>query len=228
MTQQNTINKYDMCDTPDMVFKVLLLGDSGCGKTCILLRYCNNTYSQSHISTIGIDFKIKNVVSKSGKKIKLQMWDTAGQERFRNITQSYYRNSSCVLIVYDITDRRSFTNVNYWISHISNSQNNIPIVLIGNKSDDIDGRTVTFEEGNKLAKESGAYFFETSAKNGQNIEEAFSKLTEATLQKMMNDEISLSSAENININNINNINTGINVNNNSVNNPYSSQKKNCC
>lgn len=98
----------------DHLFKVLLIGDSGVGKSCLLLRFADDSYTESYISTIGVDFKIRNFTLE-GKKIKLQMWDTAGQERFRTIISSYYRGAHGIIIVYDITDLESFNNVKIWL-----------------------------------------------------------------------------------------------------------------
>eukprot|EP00397_Hematodinium_sp_SG-2012_P055492 GEMP01067782.1.p1 GENE.GEMP01067782.1~~GEMP01067782.1.p1 ORF type:complete len:243 (+),score=21.20 GEMP01067782.1:73-801(+) len=101
----------------DYLFKLLLIGDSGVGKSCLLLRFADNTYTESYISTIGVDFKIRTI-EQEGKVVKLQIWDTAGQERFRTITSSYYRGAHGIIIVYDVTDRESFNNVKHWIEQI--------------------------------------------------------------------------------------------------------------
>ena len=101
----------------DMQCKLLMIGDSGVGKTCLLLRYANDSFSPTFITTIGIDFKIKNI-DVDGKRVKLQIWDTAGQERFRTITTSYFRGAQGILLVYDVTDRRSFESIRNWISQI--------------------------------------------------------------------------------------------------------------
>ncbi|WBY58514.1 ras-related protein Rab-1B [Plasmodium yoelii yoelii] len=106
-----------MNDSYDSLFKILLIGDSGVGKSCLLLRFADDTYTDSYISTIGVDFKIKTIEI-DDKIIKLQIWDTAGQERFRTITSSYYRGAQGIIIVYDVTDRDSFNNVKNWIIEI--------------------------------------------------------------------------------------------------------------
>lgn len=155
-------------------YKVLLLGDSGCGKTCVMMRYCNNSFSASFITTIGIDFKIKIVGD-----TKLQIWDTAGQERFRTITESYYKHTNAVIIMYDITDKDTFDNIHYWIKQITKSiysQDNVVKILVGNKTDLNDQRIISFDEGFELAKKYDMPFFETSAKNGDNVDNLFDKI----------------------------------------------------
>jgi len=161
-------------DNPfDMQIKLLMIGDSGVGKTCLLLRYANDSFSPTFITTIGIDFKIKNIVLDS-KRIKLQIWDTAGQERFRTITTSYFRGAQGILLVYDVTDRTTFTSIRNWVAQIQmHADVNVNKILIGNKCDMQDQRVVSYEEGEQLAKEYNIHFFETSAKQDQNVEKAF-------------------------------------------------------
>mmetsp|Transcript_16219 Transcript_16219/g.41143 ORF Transcript_16219/g.41143 Transcript_16219/m.41143 type:complete len:212 (-) Transcript_16219:189-824(-) len=159
----------------DMQIKLLMIGDSGVGKTCLLLRYANDSFSPTFITTIGIDFKIKTI-NLGDKVVKLQIWDTAGQERFRTITTSYFRGAQGILLVYDVTDRGSFENIQNWVGQIQNhAENNISKVLIGNKCDvDESERAVSREEGEKLAAEFGIEnFFEASAKQDINVKSAF-------------------------------------------------------
>ncbi|KAF6105791.1 RAB10, member RAS oncogene family [Phyllostomus discolor] len=139
--------------TYDLLFKLLLIGDSGVGKTCVLFRFSDDAFNTTFISTIGIDFKIKTV-ELQGKKIKLQIWDTAGQERFHTITTSYYRGAMGIMLVYDITNGKSFENISKWLRNID-----------------------------EIAKEHGIRFFETSAKANINIEKAFLTLAEDILRK---------------------------------------------
>eukprot|EP00753_Platysulcus_tardus_P017733 PLAT6473.4.p1 GENE.PLAT6473.4~~PLAT6473.4.p1 ORF type:complete len:206 (-),score=52.54 PLAT6473.4:125-742(-) len=156
----------------DFLIKLLLIGDSGVGKSCLLLRYCEDSFTTTFITTIGIDFKIKSLEI-GGKKIKLQVWDTAGQERFRTITTAYYRGAMGILLVYDIGDRESFDHVRDWMRQIEvNAQAGVVKMLIGNKSDTED-RAVSEKEGKALAAEYEIPFFETSAKTNTGVEEAF-------------------------------------------------------
>ncbi|XP_048491757.1 GTP-binding protein YPTM2 isoform X2 [Beta vulgaris subsp. vulgaris] len=133
----------------DYLFKLLLIGDSGVGKSCLLLRFADDSYLDSYISTIGVDFKIRTV-DQDGKTIKLQIWDTAGQERFRTITSSYYRGAHGIIVVYDITDQESFNNVKQWLSEIDRyASNNVNKLLVGNKSDLTANRAVSYETAKK-------------------------------------------------------------------------------
>ncbi|KVH91972.1 Ran GTPase [Cynara cardunculus var. scolymus] len=163
---------------------LLLIGDSGVGKSCLLLRFADDSYLESYISTIGVDFKIRTV-EQDGKTIKLQIWDTAGQERFRTITSSYYRgahgiivnNSSSrvlTIVVYDVTDQESFNNVKQWLSEIDRyASENVNKLLVGNKCDLTAQKVVSYETGKAFADEIGIPFLETSAKSATNVEEAF-------------------------------------------------------
>ena len=162
----------------DYLFKLLLIGDSGTGKSSILNRFVDNAFTETYISTIGVDFKIKTV-EYNGKKIKLQIWDTAGQERFRTITSSYYRGAQGVVIVYDVTDKRSFDNVKLWMQEIERyACSNSLKFLFGNKSDLVKNKMVDFDTANFFAIENNLIFYETSAKSGNNISEAFMKISE--------------------------------------------------
>jgi Ras-related protein Rab-1A len=151
----------------------LLIGDSGVGKSCLLLRFADDTYTESYISTIGVDFKIRTI-ELDGKTVKLQIWDTAGQERFRTITSSYYRGAHGIIIVYDVTDRQSFLNVEHWLKEIDKyATGNVNKLLVGNKSDLQSKKVVTYDEAKEFADKHGIKFLETSAKNSHNVEQAF-------------------------------------------------------
>ncbi|XP_023234078.1 ras-related protein Rab-10-like [Centruroides vittatus] len=169
----------------DLLFKLLLIGDSGVGKTCILFRFSDDAFNTTFISTIGIDFKIKTIELK-GKKIKLQIWDTAGQERFHTITTSYYRGAMGIMLVYDITNPKSFDNIAKWLRNIDEHANeDVEKMLLGNKCDRDNERMIRKERGETIAREHGIRFLETSAKANINIEQAFTELAEAILNKQM-------------------------------------------
>ena len=157
----------------DFLFKLLLIGDSGVGKSCLLLRFADDTYTESYISTIGVDFKIRTI-ELDGKTIKLQVWDTAGQERFRTITSSYYRGAHGIIVVYDVTDQESFNNVKQWLQEIDRyACENVDKLLVGNKCDLTDKKVVEYTSAKAYADQLGISFLETSAKNATNVEEAF-------------------------------------------------------
>lgn len=158
----------------DYLIKLLLIGDSGVGKSCLLLRFAEDSFTSSFITTIGIDFKIKKVLI-DGKWVKLQIWDTAGQERFRTITSAYYRGAMGILLVYDVTDEASFNNIRNWMKNIEqHASDNVVKVLVGNKSDmDESKRAVPYSRGQALADEFKMQFFETSAKANTNVDETF-------------------------------------------------------
>ncbi|KAK6106353.1 Uncharacterized protein BM_BM5972 [Brugia malayi] len=168
----------------DLLFKLLLIGDSGVGKTCILYRFSDDAFNTTFISTIGIDFKIKTIELK-GKKIKLQIWDTAGQERFHTITTSYYRGAMGIMLVYDITNAKSFDNIAKWLRNIDeHASEDVEKMLLGNKCDMAERRVVSRERGEKIANDHGIRFLETSAKANIQIDKAFYDLAEAILDKM--------------------------------------------
>jgi len=157
----------------DFLIKLLLIGDSGVGKSCLLLRFSDDSFTPSFITTIGIDFKIRTI-ELDGKRIKLQIWDTAGQERFRTITTAYYRGAMGILLVYDVTNERSFNNIRNWFSNIEqHASEGVNKILIGNKCDWVEKSEIPKEQGQALADEFGIKFLETSAKANINVEEAF-------------------------------------------------------
>ncbi|XP_018349185.1 PREDICTED: ras-related protein Rab-37-like isoform X2 [Trachymyrmex septentrionalis] len=161
-------------DHADLLFKVMLLGDSGVGKTCLLTRFRDGRFlSGNYITTVGIDFRNK-VVTVDDTPIKLQIWDTAGQERFRSVTHAYYRDAHALLLLYDVTNKTSYDNIRAWLSEIREHANeDVVIMLLGNKSDCGTERAVKREDGERLAQEYKVPFMETSAKTGLNVELAF-------------------------------------------------------
>jgi Ras-related protein Rab-8A len=173
----------------DMQVKLLMIGDSGVGKTCLLLRYANDSFSPTFITTIGIDFKIKNV-EVDGTRIKLQIWDTAGQERFRTITTSYFRGAQGILLVYDVTDRRSFESIRNWINQIQQHADvHVNKILVGNKCDMLNEKVVSTDEGKALAAEFGIPFYECSAKTNIHVESSFASLAAAVKDRLVADGI---------------------------------------
>jgi small GTP-binding protein len=173
-----------MAKTYDYLFKLLLIGDSGVGKTCVLFRFSEDAFNSTFISTIGIDFKIRTI-DLDGKKIKLQIWDTAGQERFRTITTAYYRGAMGIMLVYDITNEKSFDNIRNWIRNIEeHAAADVEKMVLGNKCDMNDKRQVACDRGEGLAREYNVKFMETSAKTSINVEEAFISLARDIKKKM--------------------------------------------
>lgn len=160
----------------DFMFKLLIVGESGVGKTCMLLQYADSVFEENFLSTIGVDFKVK-LIDVDDKKVKLQIWDSAGQDRFRNITASYYRNSSGMIIVYDVTNHSTFDKISDWVEEVRRFAPDVPLLLVGNKCDLDDKRQVTFEEGKELSEKLHTFFFETSAKTAYNINKIFDELS---------------------------------------------------
>ena len=183
----------------DYLFKLLLIGNSSVGKSSLLFRFVENVWDDNFVPTIGVDFvsyiynnslinlqKLKTL-EVNGKKVKLQIWDTAGQERFKNITASYYRGGNGVLVVYDITDRESFDNLNSWLIEIEkNANKNVYKLLIGNKVDLEDKRKVSYQEGKDFATSNGMQFIETSAKTSDKVYDAFKLLTNEIIKNNLN------------------------------------------
>lgn len=165
-------------DGPDYeyLFKLLLIGNSGVGKSCILMRYADNSFTENFFNTIGVDFKIKTI-SLNDQVIKMQIWDTAGQDRFRTLTSSYYRGAHGIIIVYDVTNRDSFDNVRQWMQEIEKfASENVNKLLVGNKSDLEEQREVTYDEGVELAKKFDIPFLEVSAKNAIHVDDTFTTM----------------------------------------------------
>ncbi|XP_012693920.2 ras-related protein Rab-15-like [Clupea harengus] len=165
----------------DVLLRLMLLGDSGVGKTCLLWRFTDGDFHPSHISTIGIDFKMKTL-DIDGTRVRVQIWDTAGQERYQTVTKQYYRRAQGILLVYDVTNEHSFQHIVKWASDVDEcAPEQVMRILVGNKCDEEERRRVTTEQGDKLAKSYGMDFFETSAFSNHNIKESFSRLTEMAL-----------------------------------------------
>jgi small GTP-binding protein len=167
----NSVSEYDY------LFKLILIGDSGVGKSCLLNRFADDVYTDSYISTIGVDFKIRTVET-DGKICKLQIWDTAGQERFRTITSSYYRGAHGILLVFDITNTESFTNIQTWFKEVNTyASETVNLILVGTKSDLYDKRKILYSDAYEFAKQHNMEYIETSSKCSINIDEVFITLT---------------------------------------------------
>ena len=209
-------------DNYDLILKLVLIGDSGVGKTNILSRYNNNEFSLTTQPTVGVEFGNK-IIKKENKSIKLQLWDTAGQERYKAITNAFYKGSKGAFVVYDITRKSSFLNIDKWIGELkTNGSEDILIILVGNKSDLEDKREVSTEDGEKKAKQYGIAFCETSALQGKNIEYAFNTLIDEIILDI--DNAKEKEMKN-NKNNNKKKSKGIMLN---TNNDKSHKKKKCC
>lgn len=202
-------------DTYDYLIKCLVIGDSGIGKSSLMLRFTNDVFSNEYISTIGVDFKIKTIALEN-KTIKYQIWDTAGQDRFRTITSSYYRGSNAILICYDVTEKETFQNVKKWLEEVKRYATGNPLlILCGTKSDLSNKRQISTIDGKNYATDNNMLFFETSAKNNLNVKEIF----ESIANNKINNKNNL-------INDINNKNNFIN--NKTVNLQQLNEKKFIC
>ena len=174
----------------DLIFKLVLIGDSGVGKTNILTRYTKNEFSLATQSTVGVEFGSK-IIKKNEKLIKLQIWDTAGQERYKSITSAYYKGSKGAFVVYDISRKPTFENVDKWIGELkTNASEDVLIMLVGNKSDLEDKREVQIDEVKKKAEQYKIAFCETSALEGKNIEQAFDSLIDEIAKKVEKEKLS--------------------------------------
>jgi Ras-related protein Rab-1A len=161
------------------------IGDSGVGKSALMMRFADDSFKGSFMSTVGIDFKMKTIQI-DGKRVKIQIWDTAGQERFRTITKTYYRGAHGYVLVYDITSAESFEHVKYWLGEIKkNGNEDVHKVIVGNKADLEDQRMVKFDEGKAFSDEKNIPFLETSAKDGLNVQDLFMRMTRGYLKLAM-------------------------------------------
>ena len=164
-------------------YKILILGDTQVGKSCFLTRYADNSFQDEYLSTIGMDYKIKNYQAEDGSTIKLYIWDTAGQDRFRSITRNYYKGADGIILIYDITKQDTFENVRNWINNIKDeAPDRVVLILVGNKVDDEGNRVVPKSEGEEIAKEFNLPFFECSAKSDINVTPAFDTLIKKIIE----------------------------------------------
>eukprot|EP00249_Psilotum_nudum_P005655 c19090_g1_i2 orf=396-1034(+) len=165
--------------SPLAKYKLVFLGDQSVGKTSIITRFMYDKFDNTYQATIGIDFLSKTMYLED-RTVRLQLWDTAGQERFRSLIPSYIRDSSVAVVVYDVANRQSFLNTAKWVEEVHTERgSDVIIVLVGNKTDLVDKRQVSVEEGDAKSREFGVMFIETSAKAGFNIKALFRKIAAA-------------------------------------------------
>lgn len=174
-----------MIDTEKPI-KLLLVGDSAVGKTCLVERFCDDKFDSFSMMTVGVDFKIK-IVNVDGFKSKLQIWDSAGPERFRSISSSYIRGSHGVIIVCDITNKESFDSIDFWINCINSQSSKIGVVLVGNKYD-YEQRQISKNEAKEIALKYGLHYFEASAKTGKGVDEVFNYIESLAYHMRMENE----------------------------------------
>ena len=168
--EESTANQYDQ------KIKIMIIGESLVGKTALITKYTKNIFGGTYLMTVGIDFQDK-FININGKKIRIEIWDTAGQERFRNIAKNYFQSSDGFLLVYDITKKSSFEKLDFWNEQINlNAPKNTKYILIGNKKDLNNEREVSKEDGDNFANKNNIQFYETSAKDGTNVNYVFELL----------------------------------------------------
>jgi small GTP-binding protein len=174
---------------PDFLLKIVLIGDSGVGKTNLLSRFTRDQFNPDQKSTIGVEFATKTLEIE-GKTVKAQIWDTAGQERYRAITSAYYRGAIGALLLYDITSSMTFSSLQRWLQELrENSDNNIVVMLVGNKADLAERRAVSVEEGIGFAKSENLLFIETSARDSSNVQEAFATLITEVVRRLSKNDL---------------------------------------
>ena len=185
------MNNEDYGYDYDYLFKIVLIGDSGVGKSNLLSRFTTNEFNIESKSTIGVEFATRTI-EVEGKKIKAQIWDTAGQERYRAITSAYYRGAVGALIVYDISKSSTYENCNHWLTELrENADDNVAVGLIGNKSDLSHLRAVPTDEAKNFASENQLLFTETSALNSENVDQSFRELITAIYQMVSKHQVDM-------------------------------------
>ena len=189
----NQISNFTNLDNQNFVFKLVIVGDSGVGKSCLMHHFIYNRFKKNTTQTIGVDFSAKSIKIEN-QEIKLQIWDTAGQEKFRSVARSYYRGAIGIIIVYDITKPESFQHVPQWlIDAKSAARSECSVCVVGNKCDLEESRAVSYNEGNKYCMENYLQHYECSAFTGQNVDEIFINLSKHILEKIDNGIIQVNS-----------------------------------
>ena len=179
----------------ETLLKLIIIGDSGVGKSNFLFKFIKGEFSPAHVATIGFDYKSKIIIlPQSKKKVKLQIWDTAGQEKYMSLNKNILQRVQGVILMYDITKRETFERLNIWLKIIKQMINEIPIILVGNKLDEENseenGRLVEYNEGEAFAKDHQFQFLEASALNGTNINEVFNNISELIIKNLEEDRSS--------------------------------------
>ena len=182
-----------MANNYSYLLKYIIVGDSSVGKSNLLSKFAHNKFADSYEATIGVEFDVKNLEINE-KIFRIQIWDTAGQENFKSITKAYYKNCVCAMVVYDITKRQTFDNIQTWLDDVRNeSPKNALIILIGNKIDLYQERQISYDEGNDFAKKNEILFAETSAKTGEGVDDIFRKSAKEIEQRINDNFYDLSS-----------------------------------
>jgi len=198
----------------EVLIKIVIIGDSGVGKSNYLYRFVEGRFCPIHDATVGFDYKSKIIFLPNSKKtVKFQIWDTAGQEKYMSINKNLFQRVQGIILMYDITETKSFENLNQWMSVVKQLANGIPLILIGNKIDLVDGRKISEEKGKDFALSHKIDFFESSGKSGVNVEESFIKLGELIIKHN---------------NNRDNISAGGNEYIISKETAFNNKKKKCC
>ena len=193
----------------DYTFKIVMIGDSGVGKSCILLRFADDKFNENFYATIGVDFRFKNVMV-DDKSVKLQIWDTAGQERFKTITSAYYRGADGIIIVYDITDRNSFAHIKDWLDDVNKYTDDNPLkIIVGNKIDLIKDKQINNNDMKTMTAQTGIEIIECSAKDNIKINDLMEIMTKKLIEKKKN-EGNKNTTKSMILNDINNKNKELN------------------
>ena len=203
----------------ELNLKILLIGDSSVGKTSILLKYIDDKFPELHMSTIGVEYKIQTLII-NGRTVILRIWDTSGQERYRSITRNFYRNANGILFIFDITNKVTFDNIKNWLIDSQNCETQVTKILVGNKIDLDDNRKIDKETIEKYAERKKMKYYETSAKEGINIDFIFKEIAELILSSKSDEEIKEEYLDNNNKSN-----SSFNLSNDSE---KSKIKKQCC